>query len=74
MLYLDVYSTSKNSSTCNCRAIVKYFHLVTLNNMTYVNLGANAYCISTNTLDEIVVPWDLWLVMADANASGKVDL
>jgi hypothetical protein len=41
--------------------------------MTYVNIGANALCISTNTLDEIVAPWDLWLIMAHANANGKVD-
>lgn len=54
MFYLDVYLISEKSSTCNCRTIVKYFHYVTLDNMTYVNLGTNAFCISTSTLDEIV--------------------
>lgn len=43
--------------------------------MTYVNPNANALiCISTSTLDELVVPWDLWPIMAYANASGKVNL
>ncbi len=52
MFYLDIYLISEKSSTCNCRTIVKYFHYVTLDNMTYVNLGTNAFCISTSTLDE----------------------
>ncbi len=40
----------------------------------YVNPSANAFYISTNTLDEIVGYWDLWPIMTYANASGKVDL
>jgi hypothetical protein len=42
--------------------------------MTHVNPSANAFCISINILDEIKAPWDLWLVMAYANANGKIDL
>ncbi len=74
MFYMDVYLSGEKSSTCNCQTIVKYFHSITPNNMTYVNPSANAFCISTSTLDEIVTPWDLWPIMAYANASGKINL
>jgi hypothetical protein len=43
--------------------------------MTCVNIGANAFCILINILDEIMGHnWDLWPIMAYANATGKVDL
>ncbi len=75
IFYLDVYFISKKSSTCNYWVIVKYIFFITLDNMTYVNPNANALiCISTSTLDELIAPWDLWPVMAYANASGKVNL
>jgi hypothetical protein len=74
MFYLDVYLTGEKSSACNCQTIVKYFCFVTLYNMTYVNPSANAFCISTNTLDEIVTPWGLWPITTYVDASGKFDL
>lgn len=67
-----VHSTIK-SSTCNCQIIVRDFRFVTLNNMTHVNPSANAFCMSTTTLDEIVAHWGLWHVLAHPNVSGKVN-
>jgi hypothetical protein len=69
--FITMFTFSKNHGNIGCMSkgwrlstIFKKNWFVTLDNITYINLHAKDSQICIITLDDIVAPWDLCLVIA----------